>query len=542
MVNVMERPGDVKRAAMRALGEQIAEEAAHMDAAMHRVLAHIREFDAGSGWGHAGAQSCAHWLSWRLGWSLGTGREHVRVARRLGELPRVDEALRQGKLSYAKVRAITRVASAATEELLLADALLSTGAQLETICRKFRAVQRLSNAAAREVDEERKVTRRDLDDGMVRISATLRPEEAALVMAAIEQLARASAAASRAIEPAEATASAEATETTDPTATAQATKTADRTETPTAPPTATAQATGTADPTATAQAFETAPPTVTTQATETALVGGTAQEDRPAQVSAETRRRRFDRADALVAMAQAVLRGEKTECAPFEVVVTVQRSALTAPAAANLADELENVAVFADGTCVPAETARRLTCDCGVVGMVEDEHGSPLSAGRRTRTLSAALKRALLHRDGCCRFPGCTNRVYLEGHHIEHWAHGGETSLENTCLLCTRHHVFVHEYGYRLELVDGDVHVFDPHGRRVHQEGPRIAPSSVAAWQRITDENAALGITPATNAPRWSGLPVQYDLVVGSLARRAGLTDPPSWSMPPPPVREPLPS
>ncbi|HUQ01263.1 MAG TPA: DUF222 domain-containing protein [Kofleriaceae bacterium] len=128
MVNVMGRPGDVKRAAMRALGDQIAEEAAHFDAAMHRLLTHIREFDAAIGWGHAGAQSCAHWLSWRVGWTLGTGREHVRVARRLGELPRVDEALRLGKLSYAKARAITRVASAATEELLLGHAFVSTGA------------------------------------------------------------------------------------------------------------------------------------------------------------------------------------------------------------------------------------------------------------------------------------------------------------------------------------------------------------------------------------------------------------------------------
>ncbi|HUQ05252.1 MAG TPA: DUF222 domain-containing protein [Kofleriaceae bacterium] len=438
----------------------IAEDAAHFDAAMHRLLTRIREFDAGSGWGHAGAQSCAHWLSWRLGWSPGTGREHVRVGRRLGELPRVDEALRLGKLSYAKVRAITRVASPATEELLLSFAFVSTGAQLETICRKLRAVHRLSNANVREVDEDRRVTRRDLDDGMVRIEITLRPEEAAMVMAAIETQAKANA---RANAP------------------------------------------------------------VVTAASAATAEGDHAE--RPAEVSGETRRRRFDRADALVSIAQAVLRGEKPDRAPVEVVMTVSRDALSSKVQTGSAEEaIEHVGVFTDGTCVSAETAQRLTCDCATVEVVEDENGTPLSVGRRTRTFSAALWRALLHRDGgACRFPGCTNRLYLEGHHIEHWAQGGETKLDNACLFCTRHHVFVHEYKYRVELLDGEVLVFDPQGRRVLQEAPRLAPSSVAAWERMKDQHAGLGITPATNAPRWNGLPVQYDHVVNGLARREGL-------------------
>jgi hypothetical protein len=454
MMNVLERPGDLKRAAMRAVGDQIAEEAAHFDAAMHRLLTHIREFDAGGGWGYAGAQSCAHWLSWRMGWSLGTGREHVRVGRRMGELPRVDEALRQGKLSYSKVRAITRVATSATEEMLVEFAAVSTGAQLETICRKLRSVQRLSSKKAREVDEDRRVTRRDLDDGMVRIEVTLRPEEAAMVMAAIESQAKANAKANApAASPDEA--------------------------------------------------------------------GG------PAEVSAETRRRRFDRADAVVSIAQAILRGERPSCAPVEVVMTVSRHALSSPMeTGDAADAIDRVGVFADGTCVPAETAQRLTCDCGIVEVVvEDENGNALSVGRRRRTFSAALWRAVLHRDGACRFPGCTNRLYLEGHHIVHWAQGGETSLDNACLLCSRHHVFVHEYGYRIELVAGEVLVFDPQGRRVLHEAPRLAPSSVEAWERMTAQHAELGITSATNAPRWSGLPVQYELVVNGLARREGLAN-----------------
>ena len=74
------------------LGERIAEQAAHLDAAMHRLLADLREFDRGGGWQRQGFRSCAQWMAWRLGWALGTSREHVRVANRLDTLPLTEEA------------------------------------------------------------------------------------------------------------------------------------------------------------------------------------------------------------------------------------------------------------------------------------------------------------------------------------------------------------------------------------------------------------------------------------------------------------------
>ncbi len=338
MAMVANKQVNPQRVAMERLGDRIAEEAAHLDAAMHRLLADLREYDAGNGWHHAGAQSCAHWLSWRVGWTLATGREHVRVARRLGELPCIDEALRRGQLSYSKIRAITRVATAATEAALLIDALATTAAQLETICRKYRTVQRLARASAEEVRARRRVVRRELDDGMVRIEAVLLPDEAAAVMAAIEHEAK--------------------------------------------------------------------------------------------RVSAGT----FDRADGLMALAQAALRGEAPERAPVEIVMTIPAAALASRAEPAAPD---HIGVVADGACVSAETARRLACDAGVVELVEDDGGRPLSVGRRTRTLPASIKRAMLHRDQTCRFPGCTKRLYLDGHHIQHWADGGETSLDNVCALCS---------------------------------------------------------------------------------------------------------
>src|SRR5437867_7411118 len=86
------------------IGDEIAELSAHLDAATAHLLDLIREFDAREGWNN-GFRSCAHWLSWRVGIELGAARERVRVARALGSLPRLADALAHGELSYAKVRA-----------------------------------------------------------------------------------------------------------------------------------------------------------------------------------------------------------------------------------------------------------------------------------------------------------------------------------------------------------------------------------------------------------------------------------------------------
>ena len=99
------------------LGDEIAELSAHLDAATARLLTLIREFDARGGW-NTGFPSCAEWLGWRVGLDNGAARERVRVARALGTLPRLAEALARGELSYAKVRALTRVATPETEARL----------------------------------------------------------------------------------------------------------------------------------------------------------------------------------------------------------------------------------------------------------------------------------------------------------------------------------------------------------------------------------------------------------------------------------------
>ena len=100
------------------------------------------------------------------------------------------------------------------------------------------------------------------------------------------------------------------------------------------------------------------------------------------------------------------------------------------------------------GPGVPAGTSRRLACDAALVGLFENAEGIPLSVGRQTRAIPPWLRRALQARDGGCRFPGCTHARFVDGHHIRHWADGGETSLENLLLLCRFHHRLVHEGGF----------------------------------------------------------------------------------------------
>ena len=147
-------------------------------------------------------------------------------------------------------------------------------------------------------------------------------------------------------------------------------------------------------------------------------------------------------ADALVQMAKGYLaggEGKKSSTADhYQVMVHVDEEVLRhAPTEKSKSD-------------LPCETIRRLCCDSGVVVVTQDKKGNPLNVSRKHRMVQPPLKRALLARDKCCRFPGCTHEKWLDAHHVMHWADGGETSLDNTVLLCSKHHRLLHEGGFRI--------------------------------------------------------------------------------------------
>ena len=167
------------------LGDEIAELSAHLDAATARLLVLIREFDARGGW-NTSFRSCAAWLSWRVGLDLGAARERVRVARALETLPLFAQALGRGELSYAKVRALTRVATPETEARLMAVGRAGTAAHVERIVRGWRRVDR--RAEARETalrHASRGLHVYQDEDGMVTVRGRLEPEVGALLVQAL---------------------------------------------------------------------------------------------------------------------------------------------------------------------------------------------------------------------------------------------------------------------------------------------------------------------------------------------------------------------
>ena len=406
-------------AAMDRLGDQIAELSAHLEAATAHLLDLIREFDAGGGWGN-GFSSCAAWLGWRVGLDRGAARERVRVARALGTLPRLAQALACGELSYAKVRALTRVATPETEERLLAVGRAGTAAHVERIVRGWRRVDRIAEAR----EEARRHKSRSLyvyqdEDGMTVVRGRLDPEAGALLMQALT-------AAREKLYPY-----------------------VPRAEAVTDPPTFGQQ-----------------------------------------------------QADALTLLAETTLHHGIDPGAPadrHQVVVHVDAPVLADP-------DQPGQSVLEDGPHVSAETSRRVACDASLVVMRHARDGRVVEVAARTRTISPALRRALQHRDRGCRFPGC-GLPFGQGHHIQHWAEGGPTTLSNLALLCRRHHRAVHEEGYQLErLPDGALRFRRPTGLLMPEvPPPPQVPADPVRALRERNEAAELRVDAHTTTPGWLG-------------------------------------
>ena len=216
------------------------------------------------------------------------------------------------------------------------------------------------------------------------------------------------------------------------------------------------------------------------------------------------------RADALAEVAETYMNSEpvpNSTADRYQVVVHVSaETSLDGP-------HIE------DGPHVSAETSRRIACDASLLGIKEDENGEPLSIGRKTRAIPPAMRRALRMRDKGCRFPGCTNDRFVDGHHIKHWADGGETSLDNLVLLCRHHHHLVHEGGFACEKSkDGEVEFWDQRHEPLPTwaSPPTIDKHELAAWldSKIFEQcDDAAGCTAQWHA----GERMDWDLAVGSL-------------------------
>jgi hypothetical protein len=191
----------------------------------------------------------------------------------------------------------------------------------------------------------------------------------------------------------------------------------------------------------------------------------------------------------------------------FQVVEHVDAVALREAADAGQA-------VLAD-TRISAETSRRLACDSSRVIMTHDADGTVLDVGRRSRTVPSAIRRALEQRDGGCRFPGCGLR-YCDVHHIRHWADGGATRLDNCIFVCRRHHRALHEEGFRVVFEeDGEVRFYRADGQQIPDAPavPRL-PSDPGAALAGAHCGAGLEIDASTTASSWAGECLDIDFAV----------------------------
>jgi hypothetical protein len=373
-VNVVrEENCDLGELSFAELEEELAGLAAHIYAGTCRWLELVAEVDRRN---KLVGCTCAQWLAWRCGLTPRTAREHVRIARSLGRLPVIRSAFGSGQISFAKVRALTRVADPANEESLLELALELTAAQLE---RALRAYRRVTTEEAAAVQEAAYLDWYWDDDGSLVVRGRLAPEDGAVLLEALE-------------------------------------------------------------------------------AGHAALRPRGSAEPRPTG------------AEALAAVGELALSGrEQSGGDRHQVIVHVDEAALAGA---------EGGCELAEGPALAPETARRLACDATAVELKE-RGGEPLSVGRKTRSIPPALRRALRRRDRGCRFPGCENHRFVDAHHIEHWARGGETSVDNLVLLCRRHHRLVHEGGYLVErLAAGKLRFRYPWGEPL-PDAPRPPPGSL---------------------------------------------------------------
>ena len=436
------------------LGERIAELAERINAAEARMMTLIAEFDRREGW-KDGFGSCAEWLAWRIGIRIGPARERVRTARALENLPQTADALRDGSISYAKVRALTRVATPDSETKLLEFARAGSAAKLERTVRMWRKLSRDEELTAEQARHRSRAFSVFVDgDGMYVVKGRLEPEVGAVLMRAVEAASDALFRRERGPR--------------DPRL--------DKTDPQPEPKQRRADAVGLLAERALAAGFGGGGSSGTPEDGARRAAGienGEPCDDDPARSREEAQPRSRNDSPAR-SRVESGTRAER-----YQVMVHCD--------AATLAAEGEPGRSDLDGIRVSAETSRRMACDAAVVAMVHAKDGSVLNVGRRTRTIPAHIRRALEERDRGCRFPGCAC-AFTEAHHVKHWADGGETSLGNTLLLCRRHHRAVHEGQVRVSVAtDGTVLFFAPSGKMLADAPGRPTSAGAPKGRMVAD-------------------------------------------------------
>ncbi len=251
------------------------------------------------------------------------------------------------------------------------------------------------------------------------------------------------------------------------------------------------------------------------KAYEVCSQGGSAEPEPGSEVLRKVPR--VNKADALMEVAERSLAGGSSpRPAPerHQVVVHAEADALAG-------EGDRDGCGIEDGPAICAETARRLACDASLLPILHGPKGV-LDVGRKTRAVPPAMRRVLDRRDGgCCRFPGCENRRWVDAHHIVHWARGGETKLENLVLLCGHHHRLVHEGGFSLaRMASGELLFRRPDGEVVPPVPSPARGDHAALRARNRDAGTEIEAESLLSLGRGEGY--DEELAVMGLLARAG--------------------
>ena len=451
------------------LGLQITLLAGQINAANHRLLQMIAEFDRRKAWSGGGTvRSCAHWLNWKCGIALGAAREKVRVAHRLEKLPLIDASFASGEISYSKVRAMTRVATPENEDFLLRIAQHGTASHVEKVVGKYRSVQCTdADAAEREQDNERKLVYYQDQHGMWVIHARLPAEAGALLIKAIEAVANP----------------------------VQEEKQGELQE---------------RDKDVSAETFSEA-----------------VEKEEPSRYQELLQHTRADAlskiAEHFIATAGEIpqLQGLKgsERC---QVLLHVDINTLREHGGAG--DPAHEHCHLDDKHWISPKTAKRLACDASLITVLEDAEGRVLNIGRKSRTIPAHISRALSLRDTTCRFPGCCESRYVDAHHIQHWADGGDTSLDNLLTLCRYHHRQLHQGSFSIKVekfsAQQQLIFATPCGRTIETSVFPQFPGVSAETSADALRFAAPDIDAETCVTNWRGEDCDYGMAVAALQDR----------------------
>lgn len=464
------------------------------------LLRLIGEWDAREGWGAAGALSCAHWVSWKLGYGIVASRERVRVARRLRELPGSAKAMAAGELSYTQARAITRIAVAEDEQTWLELARETTATQLQKAVRGVRRARKPVEEATDPVQAAfRDGPRVGWDeDGTLVLTFRIPPADAPAALAALEQ---ATAAEQSDRDAQIAAVAASLTSATDASTKAPDDALASVKDASAGAPSV-PQEYHYEEPEYPGMAYLGWLPSEKPPWLDERIKAWHVEKDRR-----QAKARLWQEHETEV-LAEAARRGAITRKATLTDglirLLTCDEQRQPRVKLSLLIDPMSGwTRTSKDELLPPAITTEILTQTGQRLPRIRPITSDDLlrhDRGRSTRLVTPTLRALLGQLDGeCCRFPGCTRTSKLQAHHVRYWRDGGRTDLQNLALVCGRHHTLIHEQGFELVLHDDRTLIVRT------KDGKRLPHLQPQPWQSKEDLDPGKRITSESLPTQWNG-------------------------------------